>query len=295
MKRIAISAAAILMMLLMGMGLANPAFAQGTAPVAENLDLKTYRGVSVGGKLSAYDADGDVVSYEITTQPVKGNVLVREDGSFVYTPREKKRGRDYFGYKAKDAEGNLSQEATVLIRIEKQKQPILYEDMTGRAGAYAAAELGEKGLFVGDEIGGSRCFHPDRPVTRGEFLRLCMLACDQPLLEGVMRSGYRDDESLSDTMRQIAATAALAGICPTGGDFSPDKPVTKGEAASMLNAALGLYDIAITDEAGAEGMLQACVNLQSVGIVGKDYAVVETLSREEAAQMLVRAMERENE
>ena len=44
MKRIAVSAAAFLLMLLMGMGLANPAFAQGTAPVAENLELKTYRG-----------------------------------------------------------------------------------------------------------------------------------------------------------------------------------------------------------------------------------------------------------
>ena len=59
MKRIAISAAAFLLMLLMGMGLADPAFAEGMAPVAENLDLRTYRGVSVGGTLSAYD-DGDV-------------------------------------------------------------------------------------------------------------------------------------------------------------------------------------------------------------------------------------------
>ena len=62
MKRIAISAAAFLLMLLMGMGLANPAFAEGASPVAENLELKTYRGVSVGGRLSAYDPDGDAVS-----------------------------------------------------------------------------------------------------------------------------------------------------------------------------------------------------------------------------------------
>ena len=117
MKRIAVSAAAFLLMLLMGMGLANPAFAQGTAPVAENLELKTYRGVSVGGTLTAYDPDGDVAAFEITTRPVKGTIELKEDGSFVYTPNEKKRGRDYFGYKAKDAEGNLSQEATVLIRI----------------------------------------------------------------------------------------------------------------------------------------------------------------------------------
>ena len=91
--------------------------AEGSAPAAENLELRTYRNVSVGGRLKAFDPDGDVVSYSITTDPVK----LEENGCFVYTPRENKRGRDYFGYKAVDSEGNLSQEATVIIRIEKQK------------------------------------------------------------------------------------------------------------------------------------------------------------------------------
>ena len=290
MKRIAVSAAAFLLMLLMGMGLANPAFAQGTAPVAENLELKTYRGVSVGGTLTAYDPDGDVAAFEITTRPVKGTIELKEDGSFVYTPKEKKRGRDYFGYKAKDAEGNLSQEATVLIRIEKQKQPVIYEDMGGRAGGYAAAELCESGLFVGDKIGGSYCFHPDRAVTRGEFLRLCMLVTEQPLLEGVMRSGCSDDEAMSPQMRQVVATAAMSGIEPTGGAFSQDAYITKGEAAAMLNTALGLYDVVLPEEA-AESTLQACMNLRSAGIVSDDYPAAETLSREEAARMLIRAME----
>ena len=291
MKRIAISAAAFLLMLLLGMGLVNPAFAEGTAPIAENLELRTYRGVSVGGQLSAYDPDGDVVSFEITTKPVKGSIELREDGSFVYTPKEKKRGRDYFGYKAKDAEGNLSQEATVLISIARQKQQVIYEDMTGRAGGYAAAELCESGLFIGDKIGGSYCFHPDRSVTRGEFLRLCMLATGQPLLEGVMRSGYSDDASFSPEMRQLAATAAMTGVSRSTGSLSPEDLLSKGEAASMLNTALGLPDISdAASESGSE-TLQACMNLRSVGILRGDYPCGDPLSREEAAQMLVKAME----
>lgn len=95
--------------------------AEGSAPAAENLELRTYRNVSVGGRLKAFDPDDDVVSYSITTDPVKGSIELEENGCFVYTPRENKRGRDYFGYKAVDSEGNLSQEATVIIRIEKQK------------------------------------------------------------------------------------------------------------------------------------------------------------------------------
>ena len=41
-----------------------------------------------------------------------------EDGGFLYTPRPNRKGRDYFGYRVIDEAGNVSQEATGLIRIE---------------------------------------------------------------------------------------------------------------------------------------------------------------------------------
>ena len=102
-------------------GLFTFAFAADGAPIAENLELSTFRGVSVGGRLSATDPDGDALHYTVTTQPVKGRLDLDDDGHFVYTPAEGKRGKDYFGYQATDADGNRSQEATVIIRIEKQK------------------------------------------------------------------------------------------------------------------------------------------------------------------------------
>ena len=96
-------------------------YADTSAPLAENLELTTYKNVTVGGKLSAYDPDGGTLKYMVSTPPVKGVLELEEDGSFVYTPDEGKKGRDYFGYKVSDEEGNLSQEATVIIRIEKQR------------------------------------------------------------------------------------------------------------------------------------------------------------------------------
>ena len=57
----------------------------------------------------------------------------------------------------------------------------------------------------------------------------------------------------------------------------------------MLNAALGLSDVSLGEEA-PDGVLQACMNLRSAGIVSADYPSAETLSREEAARMLVSAM-----
>ena len=63
-----------------------PALADNSAPVAENFEFETYRGVSFGGKLCAVDPDGDAVSFEITTQPKKGTIELSDDGSFVYSP-----------------------------------------------------------------------------------------------------------------------------------------------------------------------------------------------------------------
>lgn len=89
------------------------------APIAENLEIMTYRGISVGGQLKAFDPEGEEVHFRITTEPRKGTLTLEENGEFVYTPAEGKRGRDYFGYCASDPKGNVSQEATVVITIRK--------------------------------------------------------------------------------------------------------------------------------------------------------------------------------
>ena len=62
-----------------------------SAPVAENLEISTYRETSVSGDFKALDPEGDLLSFRITTPPGKGSVTV-QGGSFVYTPAEGKRG-----------------------------------------------------------------------------------------------------------------------------------------------------------------------------------------------------------
>ena len=282
MRRTIISATAFLLMLLLCLNLAAPAMAEGTAPIAENLELKTYRHISVGGKLSAYDPDGGEVNFRITTPPTKGDVQLEDDGSFVYSPYYNKKGRDYFGYKAEDAEGNLSQEATVLIRIEKQKTPVWYEDMQGRQGEYAAVSLAERRCFVGECIGGHYCFQPDKPMTRGEFLSVCMLAARKPLLQGVMRSGCADDESLPDWMKEVVASASLQGLDHVE-SFQSGESIHTAEAAVILNTILNLYP---ETASGEDAALRACMNLQAVGVPCRIEPENPLLTREEAAMML---------
>ncbi len=119
------------------------------APIAENLEIMTYRGISVGGQLKAFDPEGEEVHFRITTEPRKGTLTLEENGEFVYTPAEGKRGRDYFGYCASDPKGNVSQEATVVITIRKAgKAPAMPIPPVSPA-QYAACVLAEEGLFTG--------------------------------------------------------------------------------------------------------------------------------------------------
>lgn len=298
MKRIFISVFTLFMAVLMCSGFVYPAFAEGSAPVAENLELRTYKNVSVSDKLKAFDPEDDVVDFEITTQPVKGCIELSADGSFTYTPGQDKKGKDYFGYKAIDSQGNYSQEATVIIKIEKQKKNVSYSDMKGSSGEYAALLLSEAGVFTGEQIGDQYCFYPDKEVSRGEFLSMCMIVSEEPILSGVMSTGYSDDEDIPDWMKPYVATTAMYGIDSGKQEgqkrcFMPDVPITKTEAALILNKALGLNDvsyISLDSELEPE-TAQACANLSASGIIKDGVLVEETLNRVDAAELLSKALE----
>lgn len=293
MKRMFVSLLALIMALFMFAGM-YPAYAEGSAPVAENLELKTYKNVSVGGKLSAYDPDGGALSFEISTQPVKGKIELSEDGSFVYTPAENKKGRDYFGYRATDEQGNSSQEATVIIKIEKQKKAVFYPELHGTADEYAATALSEAGIFTGEQLCGVYSFDTDREVRRGEFLSMCMALSGEPIVSSVMSTKYNDDSSIPGWMKPYVATASIMGIEPmsAGSSFVPDEVITRQEAAVMLDSVLGLSPVSYIslDESMDGELAQACANLQACGIFD-GAATADTLTRREAAHMLVNALD----
>lgn len=96
------------------------ALATGELPTAENRELTAVRGIPMEGTLSASSPDGGELRFFVTTSPIKGTLVLREDGSFTYTSRDGARGRDYFGYRVEGASGVQSQEATVIIHIQKQ-------------------------------------------------------------------------------------------------------------------------------------------------------------------------------
>ena len=306
MKKMICSAALLLSFALIATLFAAAASApaeSGGAPVAENLEISTYRGVSVGGMLSATDPDGDSLSFEITTEPVKGTIDLDADGHFVYTPADGKRGKDYFGYKAVDPAGNRSQEATVIIRIQKQGSKVGYADTAGIGSAYAAVRLAEKGIFTGEMLAGEYVFSPDRPVTRQEFLTMCMLLSDERVSTDVRTTGFADDNAIADWAKPYVAAAlrrgVISGCAPeegTGVMFEPERNITVAEAAVILDRAIELTDAVAAwfgyDEYLPAWALQGASNVSSCGLLpyGCSYAD-ETISRGETAEMLVAAMD----
>ena len=281
MKRIVTSFCAVLMAVLMIGSVSQQSYAQGNAPVAENLELKTYRNVSVGGMLSAYDSDEDVVSFEITTHPIKGEIELNADG------------RDYFGYKAIDSQGNYSQEATVIIRIEKQKTEIKYSDMNGKAGEFAAVELAEQGIFVGEKIGGEYCFNPDREVSKGEFLAMSMILSNEPLVTSVMNLGLENEDSVPTWLKNYICSAKINSEINSS-DWN--KRIDKSEAVALLNSCLKITDVRyINHEESLDNELaQACANLSACGIIRSGEPLFDKLSRADAAQMLCNSLSIKN-
>lgn len=273
------------------------------APIAESRDYTTYRDIAITGSFSAVDPEGEQIYFNLTSEPKKGTVELSGEDGFIYTPEPGKKGRDSFTYTATDASGNTSAEAKVNITIKKQSTQVTYSDMEGNSAHYAALALAENNVFIGEKLGGEYFFRPDAPVTRSEFLAMCLNMCGSDMLSGVTRTGFADDNSIPAWAKPYISTALMSGIISgyKNGDgrlvFSPDSLITYSEAAVMLNNALSISDVmsvsAIREDAVPSWAYQAAVNLYACNVLPASVSDMgsDTLTRAEAAQMLLASME----
>lgn len=277
-----------------------PTFAKAKdgAPIAENLELSTYRGICMDGQLKATDPEGDpIVSYQLATPPVKGDVVINSDGSFTYTPEENKRGKDYFGYTATDDKGNVSQEATVIISLLKQKTNVTYSDLTDSGSHYDALLLAEAGIFVGEQIGGQYVFSPNTMISRGEFLSMCVALSDYPVLAGVTDTGFTDDSSIPDWQKSYIATARMnGGIAPvseTGStNFEATAPITCAQAAVMVDNLFSLSKVsAVNLSSTPDWAAQSVANLIACDVLPEHCDTAQYLNREMTANLLSGVMD----
>jgi len=282
--------------------------AENSVPVAEHLDLSTYKNVAVGGRFSAVDPEGDLLTFRLIDKPARGAVTFDEDGSadFVYTPYENKTGKDSFTYVAVDSVGNISAPATVKIRIEKNRTGVTYADMDGQKAHKAALRLAEEDIFIGECLNGEYFFRPDEPVTRSEFVAMALKLTGQEALTTITRTGFADDAAIPTWAKGYVASALKSGVVRgTIGEnglivFQGADTVTRGEASVLLDRVLQVTSVSTptfysdSDTAPAWAY-QAAVNLETAGVLQTDsngaLALSQGLNRAEAAELLTGALE----
>lgn len=275
-------------------------------PVARNMDLSTYKNVSVTGYFDAVDAEGDTLSFRMMSNPARGAVELAEDGSgqFVYRPYENKTGKDTFTYVAVDQAGNLSEKATVTVRIEKADTAVTYAELDGHPAHKSAIRLAEEGVYVGPCVGGAYTFEAEVPVTRAEFLTMAMAMAELEPMEDVTVTGFMDDESIPAWSKGSVSAALKAGAIRGCVDergastFRGEDVITYAQAAVMLDSLLDVTDVPVevfaadtqTHWAGqAAADLAACGVLRPTEIAAA--ALEEPLTLGEAAILLDGAME----
>ena len=258
------------------------------APVAEDSAMETYRNLPNEAMLKVKDPEGNPMTYTVTRTPKRGDVVIRGDGSFIYTPRKNKVGIDSFTYTATDPGGNVSREATVTIQVIKPSEAGQYMDTVGKECRFAAEWMKNTGIFVGESFNGNGCFRPEKQVSRGDFLTMLVGALEIPLEEDAVSTGFSDE--CADWLKPYLAAAMRSGLTagwPQGDAFGPEEPITAAEAAVMLQNALDLTGEAepVFAEDTPEWAREAVSVLGSHGI---ELDGEEVLTRGEAAELMYR-------
>ena len=110
------------------------------APSTTDLALSTSEDTPVSGSISATDADGDSLSFSLSTEPTNGavtltyllstlpnngSVTLNADGTFSYTPAEDFNGSDSFTVLIDDGNGGTTS-STVSIEVRITSYNVCY-------------------------------------------------------------------------------------------------------------------------------------------------------------------------
>lgn len=213
---------------------------ENKAPIAEDCAFETYKNLEVAGTLKVRDPEGQEMQFTLTRPPKRGTIEISPDGSFTYTPKKNKVGVDSFTFTATDPAGKASREATVTVSILKPTDARQYTDTAGKSCRFTAEWMKNTGIFVGENIGGSPCFSPDKPVSRGEFVTMLVRALNLPTDEAVTETGYSDVPQWLKPYLAAAIRSGLTFRLEAADTFDPDTPVSAEDAAAMLCSALKL-------------------------------------------------------
>lgn len=274
---------------------------------AVSLNPETYRDLPTAGTVSAYDPEGDEITYEIVRYAAHGRVSLtnRHTGSYVYTPDAGYVGRDSFDYVVRDRYGNYSTSATVSITVTPRPDSVAYADVEGEGSAAAILSVSAMGLMNGTRVGGETYFKPGEAISRVEFLVTALQAAGitSEKVSGAGELSFADTASIPAAMRPYVSYAAekhyVSGKSMDGRlYFRPNDPITRAEAAVLLSNIIG-YAVEDTVTAFADGETvpawseEALTSLRALGILsapdGNAHASA-AMTRKDTAEWLFRTV-----
>ena len=233
---------------------------QDDPPVAEDSAIETYRNLPNEGMLRFSDPEGQALRFTVTRMPRRGSLIIREDGSYLYTPEKNKVGTDSFAFTATDPAGNVSREATVTVKILKPTDELQYTDTAGLPCRFSAEWMRNTGIFSGEQISGQLCFSPEEPVSRGQFLAMLMETLELPVDRSVTETGFLDGAPLwlKPYLAAALRSGMISGYPVEGGtEFRPDAPLIGRDAAVMVRNVL---DFSVPTAVEADGSIAVWVS-----------------------------------
>ena len=271
-----------------------------------SLNNETYKGIKIGGVLSAYDPEGDELTYEIVDYPANGILTLNDNklGTYTYTPIGNFTGEDSFSYVVKDKYGNYSSAAKVTIAVSAQRTNTVYSDLLENELYSHAIAVTESGLMNGTQVGNYFYFEADREVSRAELVVTAMNAIGIKNVPDVVATGFADDAEISPAMKGYISLAYskgyISGIKSDGEIyFKPNETVKLSEAAVIISNMIGYAKPDVTpafaDADAIPSWSSAAIgSLYTLGILefpDKTVGANETLTRGDMAKLLNKTMQ----
>lgn len=210
--------------------------------------IETQRNISAFKFLLAADPENDDMTFEIVKYPKNGYVRIADEksGRIEYVPDKSYIGKDSFVYKAKDVFGNISEEQKVEINVVKPATDAYFDDMKKHWAHNSAIRMSATGLMSSKEQDGKLNFEPESAISRGDFLAIALIMAGyEDKIPFCENTSFSDDSQIPQNIKSYAQYALDNGIVsgyhsPTGTSFKSTNPITRAEAAVIVDRVLSL-------------------------------------------------------
>ena len=171
--------------------------------------------------------------------------------------------------------------------------------MRGSPAYNAALNMLEEGIMSATQVGSDTYFHPDKTVSRGEFIVMTMQAVGIKDVTSVSQTPFADDESIPNSMKGYVSAAYRLGYIngietEQGLCFEANRSITRAEVAvilgNILNASTPTVLPTFKDSDHIPAWATASVySLNAIGVmntVGGNVSPLNDLTRADAAVIL---------